>query len=146
MGYLGGDGCRAVGHERSVAELDEASAGLRCREVAGIFAARAEGQMTIAGKGEWAQIVDLDPAVEGINELGANRFGDEPQGETGPRAGKTRVLHVVSDIGKVPDGVRQRDAGSARHSHYSPFRRFRITAFSWRGCERRGSQRLVIQL
>lgn len=37
----------------------------------------------------------------------------------------------------MPDGVRQRDAGSARREHHSPFRRFQITAFSWHGCELR---------
>ena len=88
MRRIRGDRGRTIGHELGVAALDEAGGGVRRRQLAGIFAAGAKGEMGARRLMQRTQIVDLFLAVAEMEEFGAGRFGDQPSGDRAPRAGK----------------------------------------------------------
>ena len=80
---------------------------MRRRQLAGIFAAGAKGEMGTRRLMQRTQIVDLFLAVAEMEEFGAGRFGNHLQG-IGPLAlEKTRVLHSVSKLDAIR-GLTQR--------------------------------------
>ena len=87
MRRVGHDRSRSLGHELGVAALDEAGRGMRCRQLAGIFAAGAKGEMCSRRLMQRTQIVDLFFSVAEIDELGSGRLGSL-SADRAPRAGK----------------------------------------------------------
>jgi hypothetical protein len=88
---------------------------MRFRELAGIFAAGTKGEMGSRCLMEGTQVVDLSFPVAAIIEFGADRFRYLLQGIGASALEKTRVLHIVSEVGAIRGLTQRRDgAGQTR--------------------------------
>src|SRR4030065_2118006 len=85
------------------------------RELAGIVAAGPKGEMGSRCLMEGTQVIDLSFPVAAIAEFGADRFRYHLQGIGTAALEKTRVLHVVSEVGAIRGLTQRRDgAGQTR--------------------------------
>jgi hypothetical protein len=92
MGRLGRYRGRPFRHQVRVPKLDETGGSVSRRQLAGIFAARAKGEMRLPGPIERTQIVDLSGTVIVMHELRADRVRNHLKAKGTPALEKSGVL------------------------------------------------------